>query len=54
MSVKLRIAGAANSTIGNIVIQAINQDCSQCEASVPDVKNGTLAIAAATAQVRPD
>ena len=48
------MAGAANNTIGVIVIQAIIQDCSQCAANVPAVRNGTLAIAAATAQVRPD
>ena len=48
------IAGAANNTIGIIVIQAMIHDCSQCEANVPAARNGALAIAAATAQVRPD
>lgn len=46
--------GAANSTIGNIITQAINHDCSQCATNVPDAINGKLAIAAAIAQVRPD
>lgn len=34
------MAGAANSTIGNIMIQAISQDCSQCVTNVPTAKNG--------------
>ena len=48
------MVGAANKTIGNMMSQANSHDCSQCEANVPDAKNGALAIAAATAQVRPD
>ena len=48
------MAGAANSTIGVIVIHATIQDCSQYVTNVSAARNGTLAIAAATAQVRPD
>jgi hypothetical protein len=50
----LRMAGAANNTTGNIMSQATNPDSSQCFAKEPSVKNGKLAIAAATAQVKPD
>jgi hypothetical protein len=49
MCVRFRIAGAANSTIGDIVIQAKSQDCSQCVTNVPPAKKGKLAIAAAIA-----
>ncbi len=52
--VRFRIAGAANSTIGDIVIQEKSQDCSQCVTNAPPAKNGKLAIAAAIAQVKPD
>jgi hypothetical protein len=48
------MAGAANSTIGSIVIQATNDDHSQWLTKAPVVANGRLAIAAAIAQVRPD
>ena len=53
MCVKFRIAGAANSTIGDIVIQAKIQDWSQCVTNVPPAMNGKLAIAAAIAHVEP-
>jgi hypothetical protein len=52
--VKRRMAGAANSTIGSIVIQATNDDRSQWIKKVPVAMKGKLAIAAAIAQVRPD
>ena len=48
------MAGAANSTTGNIMTQATSHDCSQCTTKVPAAINGKLAIAAAIAQVRPD
>ncbi len=54
MCVRFRIAGAANITTGNIMIQATDDDRSQCVTNVPLVKKGKLAIAAAIAQVRPD
>jgi len=54
MCVRFRIAGAANSTTGNIMIQATNHDCSQRVVKVPVATKGKLAIAAAIAQVRPD
>ena len=46
--------GGAKSTIGHIVSQAKDQDCSQCDPKEPADRNGRLAMAAATAQVRPD
>ena len=52
--VKRRMAGAANSTIGSIVIQATIDDRSQWIKKVPVAMKGKLAIAAAIAQVRPD
>lgn len=52
--VKRRMAGAANSTIGSIMIQATNDDRSQWITKVPVAMKGKLAIAAAIAQVRPD
>ena len=52
--VRLRMAGAANSTIGSIMIQATNHDCSQWVMKVPVATKGKLAIPAAIAQVRPD
>jgi hypothetical protein len=48
------MAGAANSTIGSIMIQATNDDRSQWITKVPVAMKGKLAIAAAIAQVRPD
>jgi hypothetical protein len=48
------MAGAANSTTGNIRSQENSQDCSQCTTKLPDVIMGALAIAAAIAQVNPD
>jgi hypothetical protein len=48
------MAGAANSTIGSIMIQATNHDCSQWFMKVPIAMKGELAIPAAIAQVRPD
>ena len=52
--VRRRMAGAANSTIGSIMIQATNDDRSQWITKVPVAMKGKLAIAAAIAQVRPD
>ena len=52
--VNLRMAGAANSTTGNITSQARSPDFIQCFAKEPSAKNGKLAIAAAMAQVKPD
>ena len=52
--VKRRMTGAANSTIGSIMIQATNDDRSQWIKKVPVAMKGKLAIAAAIAQVRPD
>jgi hypothetical protein len=52
--VKRRMTGAANSTIGSIMIQATNDDRSQWITKVPVAMKGKLAIAAAIAQVRPD
>ena len=48
------MAGAANSTIGSIMIQATNHDCSQWVTKVPVATKGKLAIPAAIAQVSPD
>jgi hypothetical protein len=39
---------------GSIMIQAINDDCSQWITKVPVAMEGRLAIPAAIAQVRPD
>ena len=50
----MRMAGAANSTTGNIMNQARSPDFSQCFAKEPSAKNGKLAMAAATVQVKPD
>ena len=33
--------GAANSTMGNIITQAINHDRSQCATNVPDAIKGS-------------
>ena len=48
------MAGAANSTIGSIMIQATSQDLNQCDMKVSVAMKGKLAIPAAIAQVRPD
>ena len=48
------MAGAANTTTGNIINHAKNQDCSQCDRNEPVSRNGKLAIAAAIAQVKQD
>ena len=48
------MAGAANNTTGSMRSQENNQDGSQCTTKLPDIKNGKLAIADATAQVNPD
>jgi hypothetical protein len=48
------MAGAANKTMGNMMVQATSHDFSQCTTNVPDDKNGKLAIAAAIKQVKPD
>jgi hypothetical protein len=45
------MAGVANSTIGSIIIQATNHDCSEWVTKVPVAKKGKLAIPAAIAQV---
>ena len=52
--VRRRMAGAANSTIGSIMIQATNDDRNQWITKVPVAMKGKLAIAAAIVQVRPD
>jgi hypothetical protein len=52
--VRRRMMGAANSTIGSIMIQATNDDRSQWIMKVPLAMKGKLAIPAAIAQVRPD
>jgi hypothetical protein len=49
-----RIAGAANSTTGSIIVQEVSQDSSQCWTKSPIESTGRLAIAAATEEVRPD
>ena len=54
MCVSVRIAGAASSTIGSIMIQATNQDCSQWATKDPAARKGTFATPVAIAQVRPD
>ncbi|MBP1291245.1 hypothetical protein M2192_005191 [Bradyrhizobium elkanii USDA 61] len=48
------IAGAARTTIGNIVAQAISQDDSQLCKKLPSTRDGKPAIPAATKQVNPD
>jgi hypothetical protein len=48
------MAGAANWTIGSIMIEATNHDCSQWVTKVSVAMKGKLAIPAAIAQVRPD
>ncbi len=48
------MAGAANSTIGSIMVQATNDDRSQWVTKVSVAMKGKLAIPAAIAQVRPD
>ena len=45
--------GAAKSTTGIIVAQAINQELNQCSRKADSAKNGALAIAAAIAEVNP-
>jgi hypothetical protein len=48
------IAGAAASTIGNIVVHEISQDSNQFATNSPVLMSGKLAIAAAIAHVKPD
>jgi hypothetical protein len=48
------MSGVASRTKGIIVAHAIIHDLSQWLMKIPLWKNGTLAIAAAIAQVKPD
>jgi hypothetical protein len=50
----LRIAGAANSTIGNIKAQETSHERIQLAKNSPVANSDRLAIDAATAEVRPD
>jgi hypothetical protein len=48
------IAGAASTTTGNIVTQAINQDASQFRKKFSVASDGRVAMPAAIRQVNPD
>jgi hypothetical protein len=53
-STAYRIRGAANNTMGVIIAHEIIHDRTHWFANIGVLKNGTLEIPAATAQVKPD